>query len=129
MCAAEQKLLHRLAKESVQGKPVSSGPASIRQKLFGNTVQRFAIAEQQLQAAYPASLVSPAICVPGKVSHPQPAVQMHSSGAVKGSKRKDCMDHFVSKKPRHSSSSNKMPSKTAFDAAEKLMHGMCTCEE
>ena len=38
------------------------------------------------------------------------------------------MDHFVSKKPRHSSGSscNKMPSKTAFDAAEKLMKNMCT---
>ena len=40
------------------------------------------------------------------------------------------MDHFASKKPRHSaSSSSNMPAKLAFDAAEKLMQDMCASEE
>lgn len=53
-------------------------------------------------------------------------------GLVRSSKRKDCMDHFASKKPRHSAgdgNSKTMPPKLAFDAAERLMQDMCQSEE
>jgi len=128
VCAAEQKLIHRQAKDALQGRPLPTGPATVRQKLFGNTLQGFAAAEHQLHKAYPASsTVSPAR-LPGLVTANPQAALANETKAVKGSKRKDCMDHFVSKKPRHSSGSscNKMPSKMAFDAAERLMQNMCT---
>jgi len=119
--------------KAVQGRPLPAAPATIRQKLSGNTLQGFAAAKHQVQAAYPAnSAVSPARGLPGAVANQQAALPSHTDKTIKGSKRKDCMDHFVSKKARHSSgssSSSKMPSKMAFDAAEKLMHGICSSEE
>ena len=128
LCAAEQKLIHRQAKDALQGRSLPAAPATVRQKLFGNTLQGFAAAEHQLHKAYPASIsVFPARLSGLVTANPQAALA-NESQAVKGSKRKDCMDHFVSKKPRHSSgsSNNKMPSKMAFDAAEKLMQNICT---
>ncbi len=125
VCAAEQKLIHRQAKDALQGRPLPAGPATVRQKLFGNTLQGFAAAEHQLHKAYPTSSL---ITLSGLVTANPQAALASETKAVKGSKRKDCMDHFVSKKPRHSSgsSNNKMPSKMAFDAAEKVMQNMCT---
>lgn len=70
--------------------------------------------------------------MPGTVTtKPDPALA-NATKTVQGSKRKDCMDHFVSKKPRpspSSSSSHKVPSKKDFDAAEKLVHDISTMEE
>ncbi len=128
VCAAEQKLIHRQAKDALQGRSLPAGPATVRQKLFGNTLQGFAAAEHQLHTAYPASSSASIARLSGLVTANPQAALASETKAVKGSKRKDCMDHFVSKKPRHSSgsSSNKMPSKMAFDAAEKLMQNMCT---
>ncbi|KAA6426087.1 MAG: hypothetical protein FRX49_03939 [Trebouxia sp. A1-2] len=125
---SEQKLIHRQAKDALQGRSLPAGPATVRQKLFGNTLRGFAAAEHQLHKAYPASgSVSPAR-LPGLITANSQAALANETKAVQGSKRKDCMDHFVSKKPRHSSDSNrnKMPFKMAFDAAEKLMQNMCT---
>jgi len=96
--------------------------------LFGNTLQGFAAAEHQLHKAYPASSSVSLARPSGLVTANPQAALPNETKAVKGSKREDCMDHFVSKKPRLSSgsSNNKMPSKMAFDAAEKLMQNMCT---
>ena len=84
--------------------------------------------------------VSPArgLGAPGTVTTTKPDPALASATrTVQGSKRKDSMDHFVSKKTRpspsssnsSSSNSHKMPSKSAFDAAEKLVHDMSTMEE
>lgn len=128
VCAAEQKLIHRQAKDALQGRSLPAGPATVRQKLFGNTLQGFAAAEHQLHKAYPASSSVSLARPSGLVTANPQAALPNETKAVKDSKREDCMDHFVSKKPRHSSgsSNNKMPSKMAFDAAEKLMQNMCT---
>ena len=128
VCAAEQKLIHRQAKDALQGRSLPAGPATVRQKLFGNTLQGFAAAEHQLHPAYPASSSASIARLSGLVTANPQAALASETKAVKGSKRKNCMYHFVSKKPRHSSgsSNNKMPSKMAFDAAEKLMQNMCT---
>ena len=76
-----------------------------------------------MHKAYPASSTnagSPARdLLPASKQHvTSPA---HTKEIARSSKRKDCMDYFTSKKPRHSSGSSTMPSKVAFDAAEKLM--------
>lgn len=106
---AEQKLLHRMAKEA---RSLATTSSTIRQKLFG-TLQGFAAAEEQLNRAYPASAGSPArgLLLPGP---PETA---------RSSKRKDCMplDHCANKKARHSSGSSMIPRELAFDAAEKAM--------
>ena len=130
-CIAETKLLHKLAKQTMQGQQGTAGPVPIRQKLFGTRLQGFAAAEQQVQTAYSAGIKDSS--APARGLHSTETTDKHNRSnqrdTLQGSKRKDCMDHFVSKKPKLCSDSKKMPSKTAFDAAEKLMHDMCASEE
>lgn len=130
LCAAEQKLLHKLAKEAAQARPVPAVTTNIRQKLFDNTLQGFAAAEERVYKAFPTVSLSSASSARGlSTAGEHAAVPSHVKEAARSSKRKDCMDHFASKKPRHSASSSKMPPKLAFDAAEKLMQDMCASEE
>ena len=109
---------------------MSTAPSTtIKQKLFGSTLQGFAGAEEQLHKAYPSSSTkagSPAhglqqVALPGAIKE---------TASVLG-KRKDSMDHLTNKKPRHSAGSHTMPTILAFEAAGKLMlnNVMVTTEE
>ena len=98
---------------------MSTAPSTtIKQKLFGSTLQGFVAAEEQLHKAYPSSSTnagSPAcglqqVALPGAIKE---------TARVLG-KRKDSMDHLTSKKPRLSGGSQ-MPTNLAFEAAEQLM--------
>lgn len=120
---AEQKLLHRLAKEA---RSIPTAPSStIKQKLFGSTLQGFAAAEEQVHKAFLTSsthaLRSPAQGLPSAVKETASAL----------GKRKGSMDDLTGKKPRLSGGRNTMPTSLAFDAAEKLMQSsvMATSEE
>ena len=126
---AEQKLLHRLAKEPRSISTASS--TAIKQKLFEkkSTLQGFAAAEEQLHKAY--SFSSTIAEFPAHGSQ-----QVALPGAVKETasllgKRKDSMNHLTSKKPRLSGGSHTMPTNLAFEAVEKLMQSnvMVTSEE
>ena len=131
MCNTETKLLHKLAKQTMQGKQGTAGEVPIRQKLFGTSLQGFAAAEQQMQTAY--SSGTSVSSVPARGLNSSGATDKHNVNTLRttmqGGKRKDCMDHFISKKPKRCNDSHKMPPKTAFDAAEKLVHDMCESEE
>ena len=107
---------------------------SLRQKLFGNTLQQFASAEQQLQTAVP-KLTSPTASrgLLGIINHHDHCSPSGASGTAQagagGVKRANCMDHFSSKKPKHADQDVRMSVMKEFEATEKTMSYMHTKEE
>lgn len=123
---AEQKLLHRLAKEA---RSIHTAPSTtVRQKLFGSTLQGFAAAEEQVCKAFPTSSTHALIRSPAQGLQLPSATK--ETVSILG-KRKGSMDDLTGKKPRLSGGSHTMPMSLAFDAAEKLMQSsvMATSEE
>ena len=126
-CFVEQKLLHRLAKEA---RSISIAPSTtVKQKLFGTTLQSFAAAEEQLHKAYPSSSTNADTPVGGLQQAAFPGAAKKTASVL--GKRKDSTDHLISKKPRRSSSSHTMNTNLAFKAVENLMQNsvMVTSEE
>ena len=124
---AEQKLLHRLAKEA---RSISTAPSTtIKQKLFENTLQGFAVDEEQLHKAYSSSSTNVESPARGLQQVALPGANKETASVL--GKRKDSMDHLTSKKPRLSGGSHAMPTNLAFEAVEKLMQNnvMVTSEE
>lgn len=124
---AEQKLLHRLAKEA---RSISTAPSTtIKQKLFESTLQGFAAAEEQLHKTYSSSSINVESPVRGLQQVALPGATKETASVL--GKRKDSMDHSASKKPRLSGGSHMMPTNLAFEAVGKLMQNnvMVTSEE
>ena len=133
LLAAEQKLLHRTAKRTLQEQWLAgtTGMTTLKQKLFGNTLQEFASAEQHLQTALPkpdSPLAQRGLAdqSPCRSNALQPEASAKTATSNSGMKRANCMDHFSSKKPRmHSSDENsRLATVKEFEATEKAMSVM-----
>lgn len=122
--SAEQKLLHKLAKEA---RSIPTAPSStVKQKLFGSTLQGFAAAEEQVHRAFATSSTHALIRSPAQGL----PIGIKETASVLG-KRKGSMEDLTGKKPRLSGGSHTMPLSLAFDAAERFMQSsvMATSEE
>ena len=104
---------------------------TLKQKLFGNTLQEFASAEQHLQTALPkpdSPVTQQGLADQSPCRSPalQPEASAKTAASISGMKRTNCMDHFSSKKPRmHSPDQiSRLATIKEFEVTEKAMSAM-----
>lgn len=140
LLAAEQKLLHRMAKTPMQEQWLSKATevSSLKQKLFSTNLQGPALPEQ-LQSV-PAKQLSPAAQTSSVANRGLAGIGPQHSPAVStacskgttitsGTKRSSCMHHFSSMKPKHSDLRHIMNTAGESEATEHSRAAMHASEE